>query len=265
MKTLKDTVKRKLLGHGWFCSSASLDDKVRAFLRSMRPVVTEKQLIRIGSQADGGYLIPDDFEGVRYCFSPGVGQSSAFEADLASRGIESFMVDYSVDGPAEASPMFHFSKRYLGTVTDDVFITMADWLQTSVTPDESDLILQMDIEGGEYDVIFQTPEEIWKRFRIVAIEFHDVNTIFQPMGLKLLSLCMSRLLRVFDVLHIHPGNCGGTVRKGTLEIPRLLEVTFLRKDRISTRQAAFSFPHPLDRPNFREIPALELPECWYRQ
>jgi hypothetical protein len=265
MKTFKDAIKRKLLEHGWFCSSASFDHQVRALLRSMRPVATDKQLIRMGSPADGGYLIPNDVEGVRYCFSPGVAHCSAFEKDLASRGIESFMIDYSVDGPAAPSPMFHFSKRYLGALTDDVFITMGDWLQTTISPDDGDLILQMDIEGGEYEVIFQTPEEIWKRFRIAVIEFHDLNAVFQPMGLKLLSLCMNKLLRVFDVVHIHPNNGGGTIRNGTLEIPRMIEVTLLRKDRISSRQEAFSFPHPLDRLNFPEIPPVELPTCWYRE
>jgi hypothetical protein len=265
MITVKDALKRKLLDHGWFCSSAVSDDQVQAFLCTMRPVATDKPLIRVGSPADGGYLIPDDLEGVRYCFSPGVAHSSAFETDLAVRGIESFMADYSVDGPAAESPMFHFSKRYLGAFTDDVFITMGDWLQRTISPDDGDLILQMDIEGCEYDVIFETPEEIWKRFRIAAIEFHNVNIIFQPMGLKLLSLCMNKLLRVFDVVHIHPNNGGGTIRHGALVIPRLIEVTLLRKDRIGTREAARSFPHPLDRPNFPELPAVELPECWYRE
>ena len=81
MKTLKDAVKRKLLGQGWFCSSASYDHQVRALLHAMRPVATDRQLIRIGSPADGGYLIPDDLEGIRFCFSPGVAHSSAFELD----------------------------------------------------------------------------------------------------------------------------------------------------------------------------------------
>jgi hypothetical protein len=261
---LKDDIKTKLLGHGWFCSTASHDHQIQALLRAMRPVATNRQLIRVGSPADGGYLIPDDLADIRYCFSPGVARSSAFEADLASRGIESFMADYSVNGPAAESPMFHFSKRYLGAFADNVFITLSDWLLTSVSPEDGDLILQMDIEGSEYDVIFQTPEEIWKRFRIVTIEFHDVNAVFQPMGLKLLSLCMNKMLSVFDVVHIHPNNGGGTVRNGTLEIPRMIEVTFLRKDRIATRQAVLSFPHPFDQPNFPEIPELELPECWYK-
>ena len=263
--TLRDAVKRKLLDNGWFCSSAASEDEVRAFLRTMRPVVTDKELIRIGSSADGGYLIPDDLEGVRYCFSPGVGPFCSFEADLASRGIESFMADYSVDGPAAQSPMFHFCKQYLGPFSDDMFITMGDWLQRSVSPNEGDLILQMDIEGSEYDVIFETPEEIWKRFRIVAIEFHDLHTIFQPMGLKLMSLCMNKLTKVFDVVHIHPNNGGRRIRTDGLEVPQLIEVTLLRKDRIGARQAANSFPHPLDRPNFPELPDPELPECWYRE
>jgi hypothetical protein len=263
MMTVKDAVRTKLLGQGWFCSSASLQNEVREFLRTMRPITTDKRLIRVGPRGDGGYLIPDDLEGIRYCFSPGVGRSSAFEADLASRGIESFMADYSVDGPASPSPMFHFSKRYLGAFSDNVFMTMPDWLQMSVSRDAGDLILQMDIEGSEYDVIFQTPEDTWERFRIVAMEFHDVNYAFQPMGLKLLSLCMNKLLRIFDVVHIHPNNGGGSIRIGALDIPRAIEVTLLRKDRIKTRQPAVSFPHPLDCPVIPEIPEVDLPPCWY--
>jgi Methyltransferase FkbM domain len=261
---LKERFKRELLARGWFCSKAACDDQVTAFLSAMRPIATDKPLIRLGPAADGGYLIPDDLDGVRYCFSPGVANSSAFEADLASRGIQSFMADYSVDGPATASPMFHFSKRYLGAITDNVFITLSDWIQQSISHNDGDLILQMDIEGSEYDVIFQTPEEIWKRFRIVVIEFHDLNTVFQPLGLKLLSLCMSKLLSVFDMVHIHPNNGCGLIRRGELEIPRMIEVTLLRKDRVGARQPAALFPHPLDRPNFPNEPVMELPGCWYR-
>ena len=42
-------------------------------------------LLRLGSPADGGYLIPDYIPSSGLCLSPGVGDQSDFEEMLASR------------------------------------------------------------------------------------------------------------------------------------------------------------------------------------
>ena len=65
-------------------------------------------MLKIGGYGDGSYLIPDDLEGVTHCFSPGVGPSSSLEFNLAQRGIEVFMADASVSGPAVSHERFHF-------------------------------------------------------------------------------------------------------------------------------------------------------------
>ena len=43
------------------------------------------ELIRIGSIGDGGYLFPDIFKEVNYCFSPGVSNIACFEEHLANK------------------------------------------------------------------------------------------------------------------------------------------------------------------------------------
>ncbi|GHS55890.1 hypothetical protein VN1171_10070 [Helicobacter pylori] len=57
-------------------------EKVEGFIKSLHPVKTEHGLVRWGAKHDGGYLIPNDFEGIRVLFSPGVGGVSAFEEDF---------------------------------------------------------------------------------------------------------------------------------------------------------------------------------------
>ncbi len=54
-------------------------EKVEGFIKSLHPIKTEHELVRWGAKHDGGYLIPNDFEGLRALFSPGVGGKSAFE------------------------------------------------------------------------------------------------------------------------------------------------------------------------------------------
>ena len=70
---------------GKYVAEKTPDDLVADFVRRLRPVSTDKPLIRIGSQADGGYLIPDDLEGIDYCFSPGVAEASDLEFECAER------------------------------------------------------------------------------------------------------------------------------------------------------------------------------------
>ncbi|WP_041200253.1 hypothetical protein [Helicobacter pylori] len=57
-------------------------EKVEGFIKSLHPIKTEHELVRWGDKHDGGYLIPNDFEGIRALFSPGVGGVSAFEEDF---------------------------------------------------------------------------------------------------------------------------------------------------------------------------------------
>lgn len=42
-------------------------------------VPDSKDLIRLGPNGDGGYLVPDDLTGIEACFSPGVCATSEFE------------------------------------------------------------------------------------------------------------------------------------------------------------------------------------------
>ena len=50
-----------------------------------------------GPDGDGGYLVPDDLEGIVACFSPGVSNVAGFEKDCALKGMKVFMADASVE------------------------------------------------------------------------------------------------------------------------------------------------------------------------
>ena len=71
------------------------------------------------------------------------------------------------------------------------------------------MILQMDIEGFEYDVLIETPRSILKKFRIILIEFHNFNQIFIQYGLKMIKYIFDKLNTDFYIVHIHPNKCCG--------------------------------------------------------
>jgi hypothetical protein len=236
--------------------------RLQGFMSRLRPVRTDHDLIRLGSADDGGYLIPDDLENIEHCFSPGVAQIAEFELALTKRGIKCFLADYSVDQPPVQTELIEFEKKHLGIVENQTRMTLDGWVKRKA-PGTGDLILQMDIEGDEYEVIFATSQETLKRFRIMLIEFHGLHNIIEPHFFKLAGLAFTKLLQEFAVVHMHPNNDRAPHTYHNLQIPPIIEFTFLRKDRVQNTKPCTSFPHPLDAKNVIGNPEYPLPECWY--
>jgi hypothetical protein len=239
-------------------------EKVLEVIRRLRPVDCGKELIRLGGAGDGGYLVPNDLDGIEYCFSPGVSTTSDFEDAVANLGIKSFLADYSVNAPSINSPEFTFDKKFVGAFDNEKFFTLSTWKEKYLKGYTGDLLLQMDIEGAEYPVILSTPSELLSQFRILVIEVHYLDRLFDPCCIDFFASWVDKLLQSFSVVHIHPNNFYGSAKRGNIEIPRLLEFTFLNRARIANATPARSFPHPLDAPNVSYRRELELPKCWYK-
>ncbi len=233
------------------------------------PIPIGNNFVRLGADYDGGYVIPNDLNGIKACFSPGVGNISKFEEDLALLGIPSYMADGSINQLPIQNSEFHFTKKFLSDRSTKTEIRLNDWVSNVVGDETGDFILQMDIEGGEYAVIYDTPVEILKKFRILAIEFHKLDLLASSGGFELIRFTFSKLLKIFSVVHIHPNNYRKPISIGGFLIPPIMEFTFLRNDRIGhikkkvDKDFKLSFPHYLDTPNKPTKLNYTLPECWY--
>jgi hypothetical protein len=255
-------LRSELFAHGLNVTRQTAPDDVRSLIQKLRPQDCGIELIRVGGDADGGYLLPDDLDGIEYCFSPGVGALSVFESQLAELRIKSFLADYSVDAPPVSRPEFTFDKKFLGSSDRGEYLTLATWKDKYIPDYSGDMILQMDIEGAEYEVILSTPDRLLDQFRIIVIEFHELHRIFDPFDFKFFSACFEKLLNRFHVVHIHPNNGFGSLKRNGIEIPKILEFTFFNKKRVRSAKPQTEFPHRLDRDVFAG-PSLPLPRCWY--
>lgn len=244
-------------------TSLTNNEDLKALLNRLRPIICDKKLIRIGPKGDGGYLVPNDLVGVDACFSPGVGSVSGFEKGCAERGMKVFMADYSVEGPAEEHELFHFTKKNIGAITDVNHITLESWVNASMPDPDAEFILQMDIEGAEYEVLLGASEDLLKRFRIVVIEFHWLKNMWSKPFFNLASKAFDKILQTHVCVHNHPNNINPSKTIGAVEMPSVTEITFLRRDCITESSFASEFPHPLDSDN-SEKRSMSLPECWYK-
>jgi hypothetical protein len=239
-------------------------EAVRELVRQLYPLVTEHPLIRMGSRGDGGYLIPDDLEGIAACFSPGVDNRATFETSLIARGIPCFLADASVDGAPIKDDMVHFTKKFLGVINNDVTITLDDWVGAN-QPGNDDLLLQMDVEGAEWPILLNVSRDTLRRFRIIVIELHDLERLMDKHAFTIIKSTFERLLEDFYIVHNHPNNYGRSVWCGSFIIPRVQEMTLIRKDRVKSKNFARIFPHPLDGKNDAGGPDLPLPSRWFHQ
>jgi hypothetical protein len=237
--------------------------KVKSLIQRLRPLSCGKDLIRLGPRGDGGYLLPNDLEGIAACFSPGVAAVSGFEKDCADIGMMVFLADKSVDQPAEIHPNFQFTSKYVGATSNADFMTMDSWVAASLPESRSDLLLQIDIEGYEYEVFLSMSERLMRRFRIIVAEFHHLKQLWNGPFFSIAARAFEKILQTHTCVHIHPNNYYGSFKKKRIEIPKLMEFTFLRNDHVVNPTYRHAFPHPLDCDN-TENPPLILPTCWYR-
>ena len=220
-------------------------------------------LIRVGSKNDGGYLIPDILSEIDYCFSPGVGNKYEFEKELRKKNIDLFLVDGSVEKDDIKIDKFNFLKKNLSSKDNDEEITLENWVNNNLSNSNSNLLLQMDIEGSEYEVINSTSLKCLKSFKILIIEFHYFEKLTNRLNYNIFLNCIKKILENFEIAHIHPNNCNGTFNLFDEKIPTAIEVTFLRKDLCKKKENVKTLPHKYDQKNIINLPDVKLSKRWY--
>ena len=217
-------------------------------LNALWPVQTNLNLIRIGSPHDGGYVLADDLVGISDLFSPGVQDNWRFEEELvALTEARPHLLD--CNGAPKGIP-FEVRKAFLGGFTDKEQLGVNEWIQSCTPSYRSDWILQMDIEGSEYEVISGIHSELLKRFRGILLEIHRLDLLLDTNWFVFtLQPFMRKLLRDFVPIHIHANNSARPVYAYGYEIPRLLEVSLWRRDRCVPGTSVDSLPNGLDAPN----------------
>ena len=259
--------RQYFLHRGQMLQKMGEPDLVLSFIERFKSKLVPVDLIRIGGDADGGYLVPDDMDGIASCFSPGVDYTATFENALASDyGIKCFMADASVEKPPLDNALFDFDAKFLGSRDEGINTTLSSWIAQKHPENAGDMLLQMDIEGFEYDVLVETPSAVLRQFRTMIVEFHGFDKLFDRAFLRFANATFEKLYKDFSIAHVHPNNCCGIARYHGVEIPRVFEVTFIRNDRIATCQAKgpVVLPHALDRRNLASKADIVMPDIWWK-
>jgi hypothetical protein len=263
-------------------ASAFIMPTLTQALLGLKPQPYAGDLIRLGGDRDGAYLVPDDLAGISMCISPGASDTKLFEDELwHTYQIPSLLIDRSSSPDGFTTPMGsgqELIQKWLEPHDSAEAISLTSALaQARADAPDSDCLLQIDIEGAEYTNITKHPEDLLKAFRIIVIEFHNLGDLLRPWSHwhRRLKETIAALNKHHVCIHAHPNNCcSDFIVPGTeINLPQVLECTYLRRDRVGTssasrndqlqgRTTAVVLPHPLDITNFPNKPPLALNPVW---
>lgn len=243
----------------------AFDEDILHAISLLIPKACSHELIRVGGTGDGAYLVPDDLADIDACFSPGVSNLINFEQELADKlSIHSYMCDASVRAEdLEIDRTYHhFKPVWLGSYDGDQTQTLDSWVANSEHAESRNLLLQMDIEGSEFSSLIATSDSVLSKFRIAVIEFHWLWKIQSSRFLNTRLLpTLHKLSRHFDCVHAHANNCCGTTYIAGIDVPNVIEITYLRKDS-NDMSVPVTLPHPLDVVNVPSNPPIILGRPW---
>jgi len=235
----------------------------RNFLRAISSIVkisqprkTIRELIRIGQNSDGGYVVSPVFETLT-CLNLGVGYEVTADLDLIGRGFRIFAYDGTVPNPLPDESSYKFHQKNIGYEKNNAGMTnLHEIFQTYDGLQGLDLLL-MDIEGHEYKV-FEKEMNLITRAKQVVVEFHGLELLGDLQFSEQFVAVLENLTKSHLPIHVHANNAGGALPIGGASWPTILEITFLAKEYCSNDINFGPFPTALDFPNTLARPDVDL-------
>ena len=220
--------------------------KFRDIYSSLRPVDNGHELIRIGAEGDGGYVLPNDVAGIEYVVSVGCGNDWSFERHLKELFQPKIrIVDRLEKKPDDLAIEVDYIDAWLGKENSKNVVSLASVLEDY---DEGEVLLKIDIEGAEFEALENLSDADFQNVRIFIIEVHGLEKILdRNFYKKTFSPFWNTISENYHLVHSHGNNCCGTVRYKNLQIPRVLELTFHKKSRSTTLHGVRPIPSHLDR------------------
>ncbi len=241
------------LGAFSYDNSLAGHQAARAILRRLEPAdVKGFRKVRLGRQGDGGYVMLDDFDGIRAAYSLGIDTDVSWDADMARRGIDIFQYDHTVAAPPEPNERFHFHRVGVSDRNrkHGPFKTLPTLLRENGHLDAGgDLILKCDIEGSEWAVLGTLAPDQLRLFRQIVVEVHGLRDLHKPDFVAFAGKVFESLTTDHRVVHVHGNNCAAYAIVGGMPVPTVLEITLVRKDNKTFTRSRQTFPTKLDQPN----------------
>jgi hypothetical protein len=254
IKYLQELIDKRRIPPKTNFSDEAYDNAVEIYKLLSPKTVVGYNKIRLGTQNDGGYVFLDAFpqNGIRFAYSFGISTYDPFSLDMVARGYDVWQYDGTISEPPYNHPRIHFRRFNISGEENPQQNerNLQQIIEENKHQNASEIILKCDIEGYEWPMLETVRTEDLMKFTQINVEFHG----FQPIGNAYTRL-LKKLNETHQVIHIHANNnSSGTVLKNFRFLPRLFEVSYVRRDSYQFTECMEEYPTKLDSPC---IPGLQ--------
>ena len=232
---------------------------IDAFTGALTPVqFSEVPLARLGSEFDGGYVLPIDLiKDLAGVVSVGVGDNNEVDIDLANLGLRVHAWDHTVKNLPTTHKNISFHKVGLGHHSADSSLkTLTEMVESCFPGDDTDLLLMLDAEGAEWQALADCTDEVLNRFGVIAIELHDLGNMILNPDLQLSVL--RKLNSMFVPIAIHANNHSALWKIPGLDLPDAIEVTYLNRSFMHHDGETGNCPSELNSPCCPDLGEMQI-------
>lgn len=229
--------------------SRDVQDRTLKVLRMIEPKTVEGfGKVRVGGQTDGGYVMINDFDGIKGAYSLGIKDDVTWDREVASHGIDIYQYDHTIDALPEENPRFHWFKTGIAGTKHDDLDTLPNLMKANGHEQTSDLLLKCDIEGHEWEMLSRMSPGQLGQFRQIVLETHGWCHMDRDDFARGIEESVANLSAGHSLVHVHANNCASYSIVGGIPVPAVLEMTFVRSDIYRLTESKELFPTSLDAP-----------------
>lgn len=210
------------------------------FIKLLKPYKTNSSKIRLGPPEDGGYVCTEDMlEKCSSIMTYGVGHDIRYEEDFIKRyNKQVYLFDHTIGRSNWSKENIEFISEGLGIQKD----SCKEWFEhKNELGIEGKVLLKVDIEGGEFEYFNNT--DISKLAEETVGIFLEIHWVDNKDNREAAIGILEKLKNDFVVCHIHGNNWGGLFKYNDVDIPKVLELTFVNKDILTSyEQDSSSYP-----------------------
>lgn len=242
-------------------------EKILHLISFLIPWESNIHFARLGSEKDGGYIVPSNFFKVTdTVISLGIAEDDSFDRDCANKGMSIYQFDPTIEEPPSKNEKFNFHKLAFGSFGSEIALNFDEILSAAGIHSES-ILLKMDVEGGEWHGIQRSSIQSLSKISILVGEFHHFSRISDPDIYNLFLAVLKKLNELFFVVSIIPNNYVGikSVVSG-IPIPDCLELTLLSREKFEKfklDKKYYGCKHSLSVDHNPNVPAILWNPSWF--
>jgi hypothetical protein len=189
----------------------------------------------------------------------GVGSEVSWDQDMANRLCVVYQYDHTIVEPPKVHGAVKYYKLGLAPKTEGEFTSLADAVKFTANNHQADMILNIDIEGAEWDVLPALGDDDLAPFSQIVIELHDLLKFVTDDGFRhTVNDAIARLTADHTIVHVHANNYGQRGIAGQVMGFDVLELTLVRSGEWQFSPFRSSFPSEFDAPNNPDKPEYPL-------